>query len=222
LKNYAKIIASVILICLSILTAMSVIVANELYLESKHPLVCLDAGHGGRDVGAVSKDSKRLEKDDNLAFTLLVKKKLEKKEIKVLLTRSSDCEVKLSKRVKKANRWKADIFVSLHRNSAVSGNGVEIWIGSQNNENERLLAQNILDSLVDVGVQSVRGIKVGFRDGKALDYYINKYTDMTSCLVELGFVTDEKDNQLFDKNKDKYAQAVADAIEQTLEAKNET
>ncbi|NLB36870.1 MAG: N-acetylmuramoyl-L-alanine amidase [Clostridiales bacterium] len=219
MKNYAKVIAGVILIILSILTAMSVIVANQQYLDSKGPLVCLDAGHGGKDSGAVSKDSLRYEKNDNLTLTLIVKEKLEAKGIRVLLTRSADNEIKLAKRVKKANRRKADIFVSLHRNSAVSGNGVEIWIGSQNDENERRLAQNILDNLVDVGVQSVRGIKVGFRNGKSLDYYINKYSDMTSCLVELVFMTDEKDDELFDKNKDGYAQAVADGIEKALDEK---
>ncbi len=216
MRSYAKIIASVLLVSLSILIAMSVVVTGNQYIASKAPLVCLDAGHGGDDVGAVLESFKRFEKDDNLTFALAVKEKLEAKGFRVLLTRDDDSEVKLAKRVKKANRHKADLFVSLHRNSAVSGNGVEIWIGSQNDENERLLAQNILDNLIDVGVQSVRGIKIGYRDGADLDYYINKYTDMTSCLVELGFISDEKDNELFDKNLDEYAEAVATGIGQSL------
>ena len=40
----------------------------------------------------------------------------------------------------------------------------------------------------------------------------NKNTEMTSCLVELGFISNEADNELYDKNLDAYAQAIADSV----------
>ena len=60
------------------------------YRESLRPeiSVCLDAGHGGEDCGATYGD--RLEKDDNLRLTLLVRDKLEANGIKVYLTREDD------------------------------------------------------------------------------------------------------------------------------------
>ncbi|HZJ77900.1 MAG TPA: N-acetylmuramoyl-L-alanine amidase [Clostridia bacterium] len=217
MKKYIKVFGSCLLIGLSILIAMSVIVAKN---KDRPPLVCIDAGHGGDDVGATSPDGQRLEKDDNLEIAILVRDKLVEKGIDVFLTRDNDSSITLKKRVTTANRKRSCFFVSLHRNSSLDckGKGVEIWISSKNNEDERLLAQNILDKLVCVGVQSVRGIHIGFRDNPNSDYYINKYSDMTSCLVEIGFINNEKDNELFDEKLEEYAAAVADGIELSLGA----
>ena len=42
---------------------------------------------------------------------------------------------------------------------------------------------------------------------------------MPSCLIELGFITDERDNQLLDSHKKEYAKAIADGVIQTIENK---
>lgn len=80
----------------------------------------LDAGHGGRDPGALGKGkSKAREKNINLAVTLAVGKLVEKnlKDVKVVYTRKTDVFVDLDERANIANRAKADLFVSIHTNA---------------------------------------------------------------------------------------------------------
>lgn len=82
--------------------------------------VCIDAGHGGRDPGAVGK--KIYEK----TITLSVAKKLgaliqrNLKDVKVVYTRKTDIAVPLYKRAQIANKCKADLFISIHVNSVAN------------------------------------------------------------------------------------------------------
>lgn len=176
--------------------------------------VVIDAGHGGSDVGAEYEG--RYEKDDNLSLALLVNEKLREKGIETEMTRSRDKYISLEERCKIANRKNAKLFVSLHRNSAEGANGVEIWISTEATECDKSLANNILNSLDKVGISQNRGVKSGYARGDG-DYYVNSHTDMTSCLVELGFINSESDNSLLDRNIDEYAQAIADSIIKTLD-----
>src|SRR5690625_3871858 len=80
--------------------------------------IYLDPGHGGHDPGAVGKRSK--EKDNVLKVAKKIKVILENYGHTVKLTRSSDVFVSLSNRAKLANDWGADVFVSLHNNSATA------------------------------------------------------------------------------------------------------
>ena len=176
--------------------------------------VVIDAGHGGKDMGA--SHNGRNEKDDNLLLAQKVAECLAEKGIDYAVTRTLDVYLSLESRCKFANIRSADLFVALHRNSALSdANGVEIWIGSENSAVERNFAQRILEGLERVGISENRGVKAGYA-GEGNDYYVNKNTEMTSCLVELGFITSETDNKLYDENIDAYAQAIADAIEKEL------
>lgn len=175
--------------------------------------VVIDAGHGGNDVGA--EYNGRYEKDDNLALALLVEEKLESAGVDVFLTRDDDSFVSLEKRCRLANRKQAELFVSLHRNSAEGASGVEIWIGSENDYNERSFAQSILDGLENAGISENRGVRSGYARGDG-DYYVNSHTKMTSCLVELGFINSEEDNALYDEKLEEYAQAITDAIIDSL------
>ncbi|AIL64845.1 N-acetylmuramoyl-L-alanine amidase AmiC precursor [Rickettsiales bacterium Ac37b] len=84
-------------------------------LASKNyrPIVVVDAGHGGKDPGAVGQFS--YEKDVTLAYAKLLKRVLErKKRYKVVLTRSEDKYLPLQTRIKKAQQLRSDIFISLH------------------------------------------------------------------------------------------------------------
>lgn len=184
--------------------------------ENQKVIVCIDAGHGGKDAGSVSSNGKRYEKDDNLAMALAIQKELEKHDIKVVLTRENDTFVTLQKRCQIANFRRADLFVSIHRNSSESGNGVEVWIKSQENEADEKLANSILDELAKTQIQTNRGIKQGTSENDGNDYYVNKYTKMPSCLIELGFISSQKDNQLLDENKENYAKAIANGILQNI------
>ena len=114
-------------------------------------------------------------------------------------------------------RSRADVFVSIHRNSAKNGNGVEIWRSQEEGEVSEKLAKDILENLEKVGIQNNRGVKEGTSEDANIDYFVNRNTKMPSCLVELGFITNEKDNQLFDEKLGQYAEAIAKGILKNLE-----
>ena len=79
-------------------------------------LIALDAGHGGNDPGAIGRHGLR-EKDVNLDIAQRVKRILEAKGFKVVMTRNSDKFIPLPKRAQIANDAKADLFVSFHVNA---------------------------------------------------------------------------------------------------------
>ena len=81
----------------------------------------IDAGHGGKDAGALGFISK--EKNINLAIALAFGKLVEQNcpDVKVIYTRKADVFVGLDERAKIANRNKADLFVSIHTNSTAAG-----------------------------------------------------------------------------------------------------
>lgn len=177
--------------------------------------VCLDAGHGGEDPGATDQGGVRLEKDDCLRLALAVEEHLKNDfpDVDVVLTRGGDEYPSLEDRCDTANDCKSDLFVSIHRNSS-EGNafGVEIWVESTKPKIDSRLASDILDGLKSVGVSKDRGVKYGTASSPTSDYYVNKHTDMPSCLIEMGFITSDADNELLDKNLDAYAKAISDSI----------
>lgn len=202
-----------ILLIVALLVVLAIVI---LIIKSNHKIVvCIDAGHGGDDVGATL--DKRYEKDDTFGIAKLVKEYLKKQDVKVIMTRKKDKSVSLEERCKIANNKKADFFVSIHRNSAKTGNGIEIWCNSSKREEDTNLANTILEKLQNTEIQKNRGVKYGTINGENSDYYVLKNTNMPSCLIELGFITDEKDNQLLDSHKKEYAKAIADGIIQTIE-----
>ena len=146
-----------------------------------------------------------------------VKSYLEKQGINVIMTREGDEFVTLQDRCKKANWVMADLFVSIHRNSAEGGDGVEVWISNGEDEESSKLASSILQKIDQVGMQTNRGVKTGTSENSEADYFVNKNTKMPSCLIELGFISNKKDNELWDKNVEQYAEGIAEGIMQNLE-----
>lgn len=182
--------------------------------------VCIDPGHGGTSSGAVL--GNRYEKNDTLKLSLLVRDILTDRGYTVVMTRDNDSDVSLAERCKIANKARASLFVSIHRNSSssASATGMEMWVHSSKPTDDTLLAQNILDSLETVGISENRGIHSGYRDGADKNYYINRNTKMPSVLAEIGFISNENDNKAYDENIEKYAKAIADGIELTLKEMN--
>lgn len=167
--------------------------------------------------GSIASSGKRYEKDDTLEMALKVKSYLEKQGINVIMTREEDEFVTLQDRCKKANWVMADLFVSIHRNSAEGGDGVEVWISNGEDEESSKLASSILQKIDQVGMQTNRGVKTGTSENSEADYFVNKNTKMPSCLIELGFISNKKDNELWDKNVEQYAEGIAEGIMQNLE-----
>ncbi|MGN0350277.1 MAG: N-acetylmuramoyl-L-alanine amidase [Roseburia sp.] len=172
-------------------------------------VVCLDAGHGGKDEG--SSFWSRLEKDDNLNLAKAICAYLEEQEVTVVMTRTEDVFLSLEERCEVANNAGADYFVSLHRNKG-DGYGVETWVYSAANEETMTLAEGIMQGLVEVGVQKDRGVKKGTQKSGNSNYYVNNHTNMPACIVELGFMNSSTDNSLYDEHLTDYAKAIGDAI----------
>lgn len=214
-QNYAVII-SVILVFVSFLVAVKLLADTAERHYDNELIVCLDAGHGGDDVGAVSTDGKRYEKDDNLALTLKVRDELELLGVKTVLTREEDKTVSLRDRCRIANKKRCDLFVAIHRNSSASGTGFEAWISKREKEDERSTAKKLTKQLSELTGLQDRGVKNGYRDLTANNYYINANTNMPSILLEVGFISSDEDNRAFDENIDKMAIEIAKVIYDSL------
>ena len=110
--------------------------------------IVIDAGHGGKDPGAVSQDKKTYEKTLTLdiAKTLADKIRAEYPDVKVILTRSDDRYVTLNDRADIANKAEANLFISIHINSntKTSPNGFSVHVlGQSSNKNRDLYAGNM-------------------------------------------------------------------------------
>ncbi|NJE02648.1 N-acetylmuramoyl-L-alanine amidase [Thermococcus sp. MV11] len=164
--------------------------------------ICVDAGHGGTDPGAVANGVE--EKDINLAIALKVAKLLEDDGAKVVLTRDGDYYVSLSDRVSIANSAGCDIFISIHANAAsdTSASGFEVYhyYGSTKG--------NLLATYVDAEMAKVIPLKN--RGVKEAGFYVLKYTSMPAILIETGFVTNTYDVSIMtDENYQwRYAYAI--------------
>lgn len=89
----------------------------------------LDAGHGGQDAGAIGSFSK--EKNINLTYVLALGEKIaaNHKDVKIIYTRTTDVFIPLNERAQIANKANADLFMSIHTNSAKNktANGTETF-----------------------------------------------------------------------------------------------
>ncbi|SEF78498.1 N-acetylmuramoyl-L-alanine amidase family protein [Lachnospira multipara] len=178
---------------------------------TKEVTVVVDPQLGGSSNGGTSLDGTLL-KNQNLEMAQLVKEKLEAKGVTVVLTRDSDKTVSDSDRVATANESDAAVVVSLGRN-VYNGkaSGVESWIYSGEPIEAIELSNSILEEIANEGFTS-RGIKAGTEKSSESDYAINSQVKSTSCIILLGFLDSEKDNEMFTTKEDATAQAIADGI----------
>ncbi len=208
----------------------NVLAANmHKFIEDGKPLkVVIDAGHGGRDSGAVveNEDGEVIlhEKDIALDMVLRVEQLLKEKGVDVILTREDDIYLgkdtkdNLLKRCKVANDANAALFVSIHTNSFADAeaNGTEICYTSSSGGLFGMksldVAKKILSPLI-----SATGLKNrGTMDRPRLA--VLKYTSMPAVLLELGFISNPGDREVL-LNEDKaveISEAIADSIEECL------
>lgn len=180
--------------------------------------IMLDAGHGGRDPGAVYNG--RREKDDTLSLTLAIGELLQERGIDVLYTRTTDIYESPYQKALEANAAGADFFLSIHRNSYPTDNtvsGVESLIYNKSGL-KYTMAQNINEGLEALGF-----INLGVKERPGL--VVLRRTQMPAVLVEVGFINSDTDNRLFDDNFDDnfddIALAIAEGILDTLEESGE-
>lgn len=114
-----------------------------------------------------------------------------------------------------ANDWDADIFVSIHCNSAEADEacGTETFAYDLDGGEGEKLATCIQDQIVDALNAVDRGVKANPK------LFVLRYTAMPAVLVELGFISNESDEALLTDRQDDFARAIARGVtdyEQTL------
>ena len=133
---------------LSILIAASIL-SNTAWADGfALKTVVIDAGHGGKDPGCVSKDRRLYEKNVTLDIARKLSDKIKEAypDVKVVLTRDSDRFVELGDRAAIANKAGANLFISIHinasRNTAANGYSVHV-LGQSSKKNRDLFAYNM-------------------------------------------------------------------------------
>ena len=129
---------NILLIDLSLLSIQNI--SNENINEN---IIVIDAGHGGPDPGAIRNNIK--EKDLTLMAARILRKELLNKNFKVYLTRNSDRYIKLRNRVKFARNKSADLFISIHADSAQNKNTKGTSIYSLSEKASDKLSQALAD-----------------------------------------------------------------------------
>lgn len=199
--------------------------ANYYYIEMRKPsevydkIVVIDPGHGGKDVGAISKDDRYYEKNINLDIALYLKELLDNENIKVYYTRISDETVYLRPRVELANAVDADYFISIHCNSnnSTGPNGLEVlytdteYKGVKSVDLAKLFSQKIHD-LVDL---RQRGIVQKHTE----DIYIMKKARVPMILIEVAYMSNQNDMNFLndDENRKAVAQGIYNGIMEAYE-----
>lgn len=162
--------------------------------------IVIDAGHGGKDAGAVN--GGKYEKAVTLATAKILKRALEEAGHAVILTRETDVFLELSERCKISNQANADLFISLHCNSSTNktAQGIETWKYQGSNNP---YAVNVQKRLIEATDAKDRGVKDG-------TFYVLLGTKCKAILVEMGFIShDEESVKLF---KTYYQTTIAKAI----------
>ncbi|MDZ5288006.1 N-acetylmuramoyl-L-alanine amidase family protein [Helicobacter pylori] len=122
---------------------------NDTFIKTKrkkHKKIVLDAGHGGKDCGAMSTNLV-CEKDIVLEVVKFLHKELKKRGYSVLLTRDKDIYIDLVARTELANRKSADLFISVHANSipkhsTSNAHGIETYfLSTARSERARKVAE---------------------------------------------------------------------------------
>lgn len=173
--------------------------------------IILDAGHGGKDPGAVGFV---VEKEVTLTIVKSLSYIFSQQKIKSIYTRSDDTFVSVRDRYLFANRIGGDLFLSIHCNSAASsaGQGTETYYYSGK---YKPLASKINSGMVDLFGTKDRGVKTA-------KFAVIRKTVMPALLLELAFVSNPKDGQVLNRLLDErqlridFAERIADSIKSLL------
>lgn len=205
MKAVIKLFVSVIIIVLFIvILTLSFNHEREIsknYISSKNTVV-IDAGHGGKDVGAIGVDGSK-EKDINLNISLDLYDYFMVCGIDSVLTRDSDFQTyfveeertkqDIYNRMDIVNSTPNSVLISIHQNhfSDEREHGTQIWY-STNNDNSKVLADGILAS-VKLFLQPNNK-----RENKPSDdsYYLLYKAKSPSIMVECGFISNNEENKL--------------------------
>lgn len=196
---------------------------NSDKVEKKEYTVVLDAGHGSSDSGKVGINGV-LEKDINLSISKKTKKYLEKKGVRVIMTRDKDESLAegengnrkvqdMKARVKRINDTKPDLAVSIHQNSyheeSIHGAQVFYYEHSESGEKDARILQ---EALLAVDPDNTRQVKAN------TTYYLLKRTEVPILIIECGFLSNQEEAEKLasEDYQKEIAKAIANGIESCL------
>lgn len=165
-------------------------------LQNSSFVLVVDAGHGGNDQGAAGRRS--LEKDINLNVAKRVCKLIRKncKGVAVIQTRPDDEFISLDDRAGMANFYRADMFISIHSNSARGwAEGTETFIHpSARGSRSEQLARYIEQEYARHGGRKSRGVKTA-------NFAVLRQTRMPAVLTEVGFISNRQEEKFIKSRK---------------------
>ena len=205
--------------------------SKDILLKEKTTIV-VDPGHNyGGDYGAVSNiNGKKFEETElNMQVAELLRQELVSRGYNVVMTRKvgdklyDELRTSLQKRVDLANSLKADLFVSIHHNTAgdSKANGVEVYYSDAKpasgtaNSNKVLVSKKLSEVMVNNLSKAVGQTNRGAKND---DFYVVKNTLMPSVLVECGFLTNPEEISKISKSSVQkiIAKQLANSIDSTF------
>ncbi|APC48166.1 hypothetical protein BME96_08245 [Virgibacillus halodenitrificans] len=156
--------------------------------DVKNKTIVIDAGHGGRDVGAIGITGVQ-EKHLTHKTAELLRDKLILLGANVTLTRPNDEFISLASRTSVANIANADAFLSLHYNSVSDLPGVSGIQSYYFLNNSKEMAQTLQSSLINISEANDRGVHKE-------DFFVMRQNRNEAVLLELGFISNKESEQL--------------------------
>ena len=182
--------------------------------STKH-LIVIDPGHGGSDRGATMGSIQ--EKTLTLKTARLIKYYLHKKGYQVILTRTQDGFISLTKRTNIANDTKSTIFISIHYNAFKYSHakGVEVYYYNKGHKWRQKASKKLADLILSKMIGSTGAKNRGVKEG---NFYVIRETCMPAVLIEGGFITNpqERSHLCDQKYLEKIAQSIASGIEKYI------
>ena len=169
-------------------------------------IIAIDAGHGGKDPGAIGRGGTR-EKDIVLSIAKRLKRLVDKeKGMHAVLIRHNDAFVPLRRRVERASKIDADVFISIHADAAVNrrARGSSVYVLSQHgatSEAARILAkrENEVDKIGGVSLEDkdavLKSVLVDLSQTATIDASIDLAEDILKELSLVGRVLRERVEQ---------------------------
>lgn len=223
---------------------------DKIILKIKKPTIVIDAGHGGKDPGAIGSFVRSKEKNLTLSYAKeLAKNLINENKYEVYLTRENDIFIPLGKRVSKSRKKKADLFISLHVNAnhdkSVSGFSIYTLSDKSSDKQAEILAnkeneadivhgidfddasKDVIKTLIDLSQRESKNRSAEFakfvideiknsnieilqNTHRFAGFKVLTAPDMASVLIELGYISNKKEEVML--NSLKYRRKIAKTL----------
>ena len=171
---------------LGVLTIFLSFAFKSLPLNDKKTIV-IDAGHGGKDIGAHIGTEQEKKIVENIANKINLLNG--KDNVEIILLREDDSFIELSERVSKINKINPSLVISLHVNSSknLNENGINAYVSKQN-----VFYEKSKESAKDL-VDKISNEKLAKGEVKDANYFVLKNSKCPALLVEIGYLSNEND-----------------------------